>query len=259
VKPRHLDEPYASQWEDDAMAVDYPARPPYPRAVFDLLAADGLSVLDVGCGTGDLARPLAARAARVDAVDRSRAMIERGHSLPGGDRAALRWIVGRAEDCALADRYDLVVAGESMHWLDWERVLPRLRAPRLVLVERVEEEAPWTAALRTLVPRWSTNTDFRPYDTVTELVGRGLVDAVQDHRPAAEATRQTVADYVRSLHSRTGLGRTRLGAERAAAFAREVAALLEPHVDAAGCVVVRTRARVTAIGRWSGREPGGSS
>ena len=51
------------------VAAAYPHRPPYPTAVFpllaDLIAAPSRTVLDIGCGTGDLA-PLVDRYVRAE-------------------------------------------------------------------------------------------------------------------------------------------------------------------------------------------------
>src|SRR5579859_4306534 len=95
-KPRHLGPAYAAQFADAAVAAAYPTRPPYPAEVFEvlegLLAGETRAVLDVGCGTGDLARPLAARVERVDAVDVSAAMLAVARQLPGGTRPGLRWL-----------------------------------------------------------------------------------------------------------------------------------------------------------------------
>ncbi len=61
----------------------------YPAEVFTVLR--GLitdaapAVLDVGCGTGDIARRLSPLVERVDAVDVSAAMIEQGRRQAGGD------------------------------------------------------------------------------------------------------------------------------------------------------------------------------
>ncbi|MDH5672051.1 MAG: hypothetical protein OEZ06_07865 [Myxococcales bacterium] len=56
-RPRHLDQPYASQFADRSVVAAYPTRPPYPDEVFDLLLqslpADA-RVLELGCGSGDL-------------------------------------------------------------------------------------------------------------------------------------------------------------------------------------------------------------
>jgi predicted TPR repeat methyltransferase len=64
----------------------YPYRPPYPDEAIELLVElirDGpRTVLDAGCGTGDLSRRLAPRVDRVDAVDASAAMLAKGRQLP---------------------------------------------------------------------------------------------------------------------------------------------------------------------------------
>jgi 2-polyprenyl-3-methyl-5-hydroxy-6-metoxy-1,4-benzoquinol methylase len=75
------------------------------------LIADGpRTVLDIGTGTGAVARPLAPLVERVHAVDWSAAMIEEGRQLPGGDHPNLIWSVGPAETVALAPPYGLVTA-----------------------------------------------------------------------------------------------------------------------------------------------------
>src|SRR6266508_2879335 len=108
----------------------YRHRAPYPDGVFSILRrllVAPRSVLDVGAGTGALARPVLAFAERVDAVDPSAAMIDEGRHLPGGDDRRLHWVVGRAEDAHLSAPYGLITAGASLHWLDLDAALPRLR------------------------------------------------------------------------------------------------------------------------------------
>ncbi len=81
-------------------------------------------MLDIGCGTGDIARLLARLVERVDAVDFSAGMIQVGQGLPGGSASNLWWIIGKVEDVQLDPPFALVAAGESLHWMDWEIVLP---------------------------------------------------------------------------------------------------------------------------------------
>ena len=47
----------------------------YHRLLLARVPRDAIRVLDVGCGAGTLARRLASRVQRVDAVDRSAAMV----------------------------------------------------------------------------------------------------------------------------------------------------------------------------------------
>ncbi len=236
-KPAHLGPEYAAQFGDAAVVAAYPARPPYPAAVFDLLerlVVEPRVALDAGCGTGDIARRLAPRMQRVDAVDRSQRMVAAGEELPGGDADNLRWQVAALEDATLAGPYGLIVAGESLHWMLWERTLPRLRAALapgavLAIVERAEQPSPWSDALLDLIRRYSTNTVFQPYDLVTELERRGLFALIGATATEPEPFSQSVGAYVESIHSRNGFSRDRMPAEDAAAFDAAVAALLAPH------------------------------
>jgi SAM-dependent methyltransferase len=102
----------------------YRYRPEPPAQTFAIL--EGLItdeprvVLDIGCGTGFLARPLAPRVDRLDAIDMSPTMIGEGKRLPGGDDPRLRWIVGRIEDAPLDPPYALATAGDALTWMDWD-------------------------------------------------------------------------------------------------------------------------------------------
>src|SRR5215213_2953896 len=174
-KPQHLAPEYGAQFQDPAIVAAYHYRPPYPPETFAILAGlvrdEPRAVLDLGCGTGDVARPLAPLVARLDAVDISPAMIAKGRTLPGGDHPHLRWLTGRAEDAPLDPPYALVTAGESIHWMDWAVVLPRLHSmltPRgyLALVGRSEQPPPWREDLLAIIQRYSTNRDYRPYNII---------------------------------------------------------------------------------------------
>ena len=124
-KPKHLGAEYGAQFQDASVVAAYPHRPPYPEAVFETLAgltvAGNRAVLDLGCGTGDLARRLAEHVARVDAVDLSERMLALARTLPGGDRPNLRWIQGTAEQAPISAVDGFIVCPPSM-----TRVAPRL-------------------------------------------------------------------------------------------------------------------------------------
>jgi SAM-dependent methyltransferase len=239
-KPKGLSPEYATQFQDAAVVEAYQARPPYPDGVFEALVGligDRPRVaLDLGCGTGDLARRLAPLVERVDAVDLSEGMIALGKTLAGGDAPNLRWIVGGAEDAPLSPPYGLVVAGESLHWMAWDVVLPRLRealAPggMLAIVGRGEDGSPWWSDLIALINRFSTNRDFQPYDVVEEVTERGLFAERGRRALPAEPFEQSVAAYVESIHSRNGFSRDRMTPEDAAAFDAAVRELVGPHAQ----------------------------
>jgi SAM-dependent methyltransferase len=64
-------------------------------------------VLDLCCGTGELATDLAARGHVVTAVDAAAPMLAIAASRPGGDQVT--WIEADVRNLALAERFDLVV------------------------------------------------------------------------------------------------------------------------------------------------------
>ena len=86
-------------------------RPASPLETFTILKeliVDGPRVvLDVGCGTGNIARPLADSGERIDAVDLSLPMLERARMLPRGDSPKIRWLHERAKDVELEPPYAL--------------------------------------------------------------------------------------------------------------------------------------------------------
>ncbi len=231
-KPKHLSPDYAAWFQDPSVVAAYPRRPAYPPEVFDallgLITDTPRTVLDVGCGLGDLARPLAPLVERVEAVDLSAPIIEAGRRMRGGDHASLRWIHSAVETAPLAPPYALIVAGDSLHWMDWATVLPRFAevlTPHgvLAMVGRDWTNPPELAArLRPLFRRYSANRDYQPFDLVQELEQRGLFHKLGEQVIPPSPWRPTMDDYIESRHSQNGLSRERMTAEDAAAFDAEV-------------------------------------
>ena len=96
-KPTHLGPQYGAQFSDASIVRAYHHRPPYPDEVFTILAAllapGPATILDAGCGNGDIALGLLAcipRIERLDAVDLSPAMIAAGRQRSGSDESP-RW------------------------------------------------------------------------------------------------------------------------------------------------------------------------
>jgi SAM-dependent methyltransferase len=242
-RPAHLMPEVAASFQDEGVVAAYRYRPPYPAAVFDrlagLIADEPRAVLDIGCGTGFLARPLAMRGFRVDAVDVSAAMIEEGKRLPGGDHPGLTWIMGRAEDAPLQPPYALVTAGASLHWMDWAVVLPRLAdvlTPGGVLAIVDVETAwpsgllPWRQQLGELIRRYTTVKEWAPgFDLMAELQRCGLFRSLGRVQTPPEPFVQSAEDYVESWHGRATLSRARMGPEDAAAFDAAIRQMVAAH------------------------------
>ena len=115
--------PESLRWDHNAHYHDYVMRQVHRRRKHSLSR-----VLDVGCGSGALARRLAAEAGEVDAVDVSAAMIEAARSA-SENLVNVRWILGDVLTLDLgADRYDAVTAMASLHHLPLDAGLQRLAA-----------------------------------------------------------------------------------------------------------------------------------
>jgi SAM-dependent methyltransferase len=83
-------------------------------------------VLDLGCGTGPLARAFAPLAAEVLAMDPSPDMLLAARAA-AGEAANIRWNRGSSYDLGPAQgRFFLVVMGRSFHWMDRVDTLGRL-------------------------------------------------------------------------------------------------------------------------------------
>ena len=230
---------HAAAFEDPDVVAEYELRAPYPPETFDVLQRlidpEVPTVLDLGSGTGLIARALAPQVERVDAVDPSEAMIADGRR-----RSAripnVRWIHGRAEDAPLGPRYGLATAGASVHWMEWEIVLPRLAGllskDAVFAILYIEDHfAPWHQALKQLFEEYSVyGRTYQDVDVVAELERRSLYGVIDRARTAMELA-QPVDDYVRALHSHASLARSRIGVERSREFDERVRSIVSPGPD----------------------------
>ncbi len=161
-------------------------------------------------------------------------MIEAGKCLAGGDDPRLRWICGRAEDALLDPPYSLATAGSSLHWMDWDVILLRLAG---VLTERgalaiFNDEClqnPWDKDMAHLIPQYSTNQDFEPYDLIEQLVQRQLFEPLGSATTQPIAWQQSIENYIESVHLRNGFSRNRMTPPSAAGFDHALWELIRPH------------------------------
>jgi SAM-dependent methyltransferase len=222
---------YAEQFQDQCIVDVYHLRPYYPDETFSILAAlcdpDCPRVLDVGCGTGEIARRIAPRVEHVDAVDLSPAMIAKGKGLPGGDGANLRWIEGEAERVALTPPYGLITAASSLHWMEWSVVLPRFarmltHAGMLAIVFEHPSTPDVDAAevVRTVLESLTARgiPHMGPFDLIDELIQRRLFAVLGEQWTGPVLLEQAIADYVGSFHARNGFSISRMGPDAAASF-----------------------------------------
>lgn len=239
---------YAAAFQDKSVVEAYRYRPRYPASTFDILtqliSTHPSAVLDVGCGSGDIARQLVERVERVDAVDFSHHMIEQGKQLPNGNHPRLHWLYGRLEEVQLQPPYALVTAGESMNWLDWNIVMPLLRevlvdGAYLAMIARQITPDIWSL-LGEVIPRYRTDSYVSQPHKNQE---HSLFQQVGESTTEPYTLVQSLDDVVESYHSRAGFSRERMGPVQAEAFDHEAKkALLSSYPD--GVVPFQVRAHI---------------
>jgi SAM-dependent methyltransferase len=109
-------------------AADYGRfRAGFPDQFFERIVAIGVArpamrALDLGTGTGTLARGLARRGLRVAGLDRSDAMMVEARRLDADAGVSVEYVCAPAEATGLAARsFDLVTAGQCWHWFERAR------------------------------------------------------------------------------------------------------------------------------------------
>jgi SAM-dependent methyltransferase len=113
-------------------------RPGFPAEAFEAFAAAGIGqagqrVIDLGTGTGTLARGFAARGCVALGIDASPGMIAAAATGPRPGRGTLGFARAWAETLPIGDaRCDVVCAGQCWHWFDRARAaaeVARVLAP----------------------------------------------------------------------------------------------------------------------------------
>jgi SAM-dependent methyltransferase len=206
----HLDRASAQSFGSASEQYDR-FRPSPPRGLIDdLVALRPVDVLDVGCGTGKVARALIDRGMRVTGVeiDERMAGLARGHGVPVE--------VAEFESWDAADRrFDLITCADAWHWIDPARCSEKAAAllrPRGTLAlfwnyylldanvtelfQRVYDEHAPQARTHSYIPHQTQGEPFEPISafgpietrayrwdtTVSATDWVGLVATFADHR-----------------------------------------------------------------------------
>lgn len=106
-------------------ASDYSTfRAGFPSAFFDALIAYGYAkagqkALDIGTGTGTVARGLAEKGLEVFGIDPAQPLLDEARALDQKAGVSVAYRKGSAEDLTEDDNaFDLVTAGQCWHWFD---------------------------------------------------------------------------------------------------------------------------------------------
>lgn len=96
----------------------------FPDSIYEHLAAfqvggQGQLILDLGTGTGTLARGFAARSCRVIGLDPAIAMLEQANEQSRADQVGGSYLAAKAEAVPfMPGCIDVVTAGQCWHWFD---------------------------------------------------------------------------------------------------------------------------------------------
>jgi SAM-dependent methyltransferase len=118
-------------------AADYGKhRQGFPPSLFDRLEVfgigrDGQRVVDVGTGTGTVARGLALRGCWVIGIDPAEELLQEARRIDADAGVQIEYRIGTAEQTGLDDAsVDVLTAGQCWHWLD--RVAAVKEAARVI-------------------------------------------------------------------------------------------------------------------------------
>ncbi len=230
-------------------------RKPYPERIFDLIRENFRAepkdvLLDVGCGTGQIALPLSRDFDRVVGVDLSQEMVvaaRRNAAELGIDNAEFRAM--RGEDISsLAVEFGLVTYGSALHWMDIPATLAAsyglLSEGGGVAVLGMRSiwggDSNWELAVVRVVQKWmgqdrragettfsaSTQADVRFEDALADA-GFEVFDS-----GSVEASYTVDVDFIIGHLYSTSYCNRELLADRVGEFEQElVAALLENSAD----------------------------
>jgi ubiquinone/menaquinone biosynthesis C-methylase UbiE len=223
-----------ARWVFNRIADVYSARPAYPEALLDAIAAlvpaNG-RVGDVGAGTGNVALPLARRGLDVVAAEPAEAMLARLSATAVEQGLSLRTVHAAAEALPLeTGSLHLAVVADALHFMNVELVARELHR---VLVHRgtlavvtVEFGAtPFMQQVARIMEEASQRRPRRTADAVARLSALARVPfrPARVFEDATELTAETLERVVRSL-SFVGPA---MNVERFGAFRERIFALTE--------------------------------
>ncbi|WP_426265709.1 bifunctional 2-polyprenyl-6-hydroxyphenol methylase/3-demethylubiquinol 3-O-methyltransferase UbiG [Sphingomonas sp. LHG3443-2] len=163
---------------------------------------DGRTALDVGCGAGLLAEPLARLGAHVTGIDAAPELIEAARTHAGQTGLAIRYVAG--EVAALEGQYDLVTALEVIeHVADpagFIRSLEQRLAPGGLLVMSTPARTAWSRLLTITLAEGTGRIPRGTHHYDQFLSPEQLTALLADAGLAVTATRGIAFSPARGLH-----------------------------------------------------------
>ena len=214
----------------------------FPDAFFQRLAAmgvirAGMKALDLGTGTGTVARGLARHGLEVTGLDKSTALMEQAKLLDAEAGVAIRYVERTAEASEFPERsFDVVTAGQCWHWFKRDvaaREVKRILQPGgrmvichfdwLVLAGNVADTT--ENLIRAYNPEWKLGGRWRYYPWMGDLEDAGF-RRFESFSFDAE-TPYTHEAWRGRIRASAGIGASSLPPERIAQFDADLAAILK--------------------------------
>lgn len=196
-------------------------RVPYPQALLSQVCEQAQltgagRLLDLGCGTGELAIRLSPRFQEVTAVDPDAEMLAAAQQKARDQQVTnIQWLHQSAERfSAEPNSFELVTIGAAFHWMDRPSMAPRIRSwlqpqqPLVILgyTSIWSGNADWHPLVRTVLKRWlgekrragtgEFNELAGPHELVLLDAGYQLEEIIYEHPQA-----WTLDDLLGNLYS----------------------------------------------------------
>lgn len=218
-------------------------RPMYPsnliRFLIDRFSLDGKGqMLDIGCGTGQLAFRFSDWFEHIVGIDTEPEMIEEGKRLSVETRVEnIEWFIGDIDKYKQkSDKtYRFITIAKAFHWMDREKVLDTLYemvtyGGGIAIIDSFspkQEPLPWQKTVNEVVKQWygterrAGNTTYsHPKVSHQEIVDRSKFDLEKHDLPPYEQV-WTIDSILGNLYS-TSYGSKRFLGENVTAFENQL-------------------------------------